>query len=1182
MPRWPGRIPWIPILVAVLAGLIAAGVWWYTGSMPEDSSKTSYRMVTLGLMLAVQGGVMLAWFVKVSKEPVAPPSPASAARADVRALLARAARASGRAFPWPWRPTERRAVLLLGSAGAGKTRLVRAQGGLVRALDGSGGLPSESPTVTVAPVLCEDVVVVDTAGRFVDGGPQDAEEWGVLLDALRRDRRLPAVEAVVLVVRAGTLLQRSEAERLAWIDRVTQRLVEVERRLRARLPLHIVVSHMDEVAGFGALVSGLDATDRSRPLGRRLRPTAAGADAVRREMVTELDGLRRALDRAVQERMGAVRTEGGRGDLLALPAELGAMERALGELVLRASASVDARGLWWIGEAGVGRPGSVGSALAAGLGIDPPERGRPTPSAPAFVTGLLRGEVARRGGGATATYVAANRQRSAWALGSALAMLFVGGLVLFTFTRRELRHLDELSGGLGTLAEIDAAVRADVKADPWEGTGRALVGLADALWPDRLEAVRAAELPDVAEREPTGTTSRFSVASGAADAAASAAVARATDRWLLGEARDTLMQRATASSSALAQADLRAERLGRSETEAMLVALDTHALAQAWSAVAEGGFGEQPALCGIPSLAALCVRTAGVRSTGDVALDRDVALLLAARVNTLSRPLGWEEAEAARAFTRLGGLVDGIRPEVRTFNAMLAQVGEAVAAPPASEGLDAGTWTADGLDWRPQGLDGPGCVAFQEAVAGGGGPGACSATAADPAKVAALYASHHEDQWRTWLSHLVLADVNDRPAESPNEIASELRRVFGPGRELDKVLQRLGRGDRAADACAVEAPPASCCACACATRPWSLAHQLGAGGVEAWGVLQKSADELAAQLDGLDGAKAAPLVAATLQGTGPFVALHDASRRVVTTVVAKPAELPAGCTCESAPSTLAEAEVRARIEALTTALLSRGWLQVLKRYEEHLHGLWRDEVLAAWQPLAGRFPFDASAVDEAAPADVAAFVGCAGKLGVFLTTHLRPLASGRQAPWGRAASLEWSPAARALLDGFDVICRRADGADKPKRVQLGMQYVAEDPPGDMVGMRVTVDGRALTYRFGQALEGLLMQRATLVQIEAMRGNPPKVRCPRYAATSGDWPLYRLLARPLVEQVRKAPPYDQKGLSFAPPADREQCGNASFAPHRLTYQEEAEGPAAVFYTLSHLEVPERLFTVEAPR
>jgi hypothetical protein len=130
-------------------------------------------------------------------------------------------------------------------------------------------------------------------------------------------------------------------------------------------------------------------------------------------------------------------------------------------------------------------------------------------------------------------------------------------------------------------------------------------------------------------------------------------------------------------------------------------------------------------------------------------------------------------------------------------------------------------------------------------------------------------------------------------------------------------------------------------------------------------------------------------------------------------------------------------------------------------------------------------------------------------------------------------------------------------------------------------MRVTVDGRALTYRFGQALEGLPMHRATLVQIEALRGNPPKVRCPRYAATSGDWPLHRLLARPLVAQVRKGPPYDQKGLSFAPPTDREQCGNATLAPHRLTYQEEAEGPAAVFWTLSTLDVPERLFTVEAP-
>jgi hypothetical protein len=579
----------------------------------------------------------------------------------------------------------------------------------------------------------------------------------------------------------------------------------------------------------------------------------------------------------------------------------------------------------------------------------------------------------------------------------------------------------------------------------------------------------------------------------------------------------------------------------------------------------------------VPSLGRLAQRTAALRSGSDV----DATLLLAARVEALPVALPAPDSASAGAFDLLERVVAGLRPEVRTFNGLLARVGSSSLTPAAGQGLDAGTWPAEALAWRPEGLDAAGCVAFHDALASGAS-GACAATAADPAKVAAIYAGHHEDQWRTWLSHLALADVNDRPDESPSDLAAEVRRVFGPGRELDGVLGRLGRGLAEPEACAAEAPPASCCACACARRPWALAAQLGAGGNDAWGTLQKSAEALAAVLDGMDGAKAAPLVKETLQGTGPFVAFHDAMRRVVTTVVATPPALPAGCACEDAPSPLAEAEVRARIETLVTAALSRAWLQTLRRYDEHLHALWSAEVLSAWTPLAGRFPLDLAATDEAAPADVLAVLGCTGRLGTFLTTHLRPLDSGRDPPWGRAATLAWSSDARALLDGFDVVCRRAEASDKPKRVQLGMQYVAGDPRNDVSGMRVTVDGKALSYQFGVALEPLALQRASRVQIEALRGNPPKVKCPRYTVVTGDWPLYRLLARPLVAQLRRGPPYDQKGLAFAPARDTETCGTDTLAPHKLTWSEEADGPAAVLWSLSTLAVPTRLFAVEAPK
>lgn len=1181
--KLPTQVPLVPLLGAVLLVVVVGVGWWAAGAWVADESlRLVVRLLLVAFVLAVAGAAVLVGYGRASVEGQ---DPLGAARAEIAGILGRAARASGRPFPWPWRPEGRRTVILLGARDSGKTRLLRAQGGMIRALDGSGGLPGELPTSSIAVAACGDVVVVDTAGRLLDGGPQDADEWGVLLDRLRRDLRLPAVTAVAVVVPAPVLAARGDAERLALADRLGQRLAEVVRRLRTRPALHLVVSQVDQLAGFGALAASLDAADRARPLGRRLDATSAGGDAVRRGVATAFDSLRRALDRAVQERLGGVRGEALRADLLALPAEVGALERGVGDLLHHLAASSDARGVWLVGETTPGRVGTVAADLARALAVEPVRSGRAGAFAgPAFATGLVEQEIGRGAAAGTAAWASATRRRTLAAATGAAAVVLLGGLVMFGVARRELRHLDALRGGLQALAEVEAATARDPSLDPWPGTVKGAAVVADALLPEALERIRARDLaadPAFATARPDGPTSLLGLASGPADDAAVRALARAVDRSLLGEARAELVRRAEAAAAGLAGADLSAERLGRAETEAMLLALDTHELAAAWDVVTTQGFVEDPALCGVPSLGRLAQRTAGLRPTGDAAVDIDAALLLAARIEAVPVAVPPPDAATTAAFARLGRVVEGLRPEVRTFNGLLARVGAAAVTPVAGQGLDAGTWPAEALAWRPDALDAPGCVAFHDALTAGAS-GTCASSAADPARVAAIYAGHHEDQWRTWLSHLALADVNDRPDESPTELAAEIRRVFGPGRELDLVLGRLGQGLGEAESCAAEAPPASCCACACAERPWALATQLAAGGNDAWGALQKSADALAAALDGMDGAKAAPIVKETLQGTGPFVALHDAMRRVVTTVVATPPALPPGCTCEGAPSPLAEAEVRARIETLVTAALSRAWFQTLRRYDEHLHALWKTEVLSAWAPIGGRFPLDLDATDEAPPADVLAVLGCGGKVGTFLTTHLRPLDSGREPPWGRAATLAWTPEARALLDGFDVLCRRAEASDKPKRVQLGMQYVAGDAKNDVSGMRVTVDGRALSYQFGVALEPLALQRASRVQIEALRGNPPKVKCPRYTVVTGDWPLYRLLARPLVAQLKRAPPYDQKGLAFAPARDTETCGSDTLAPHKLTWSEEADGPAAILWSLSTVGVPERVFTVEAPR
>ena len=119
--------------------------------------------------------------------------------------------------------------------------------------------------------VTDDAVFVVAPAEFVtEPGPTQAAEWNDLLDCLRSARRRYPLNGIILAVPATRML--SETIEIDVATQMRERVQEAMARFSMVLPVYLVVTKCDRIAGFSEYFSGLDAEDRARPLGVTLPP----------------------------------------------------------------------------------------------------------------------------------------------------------------------------------------------------------------------------------------------------------------------------------------------------------------------------------------------------------------------------------------------------------------------------------------------------------------------------------------------------------------------------------------------------------------------------------------------------------------------------------------------------------------------------------------------------------------------------------------------------------------------------------------------------------------------------------------------------------------------------------------------------------------------------------------------
>jgi len=161
-------------------------------------------------------------------------------------------------YELPW-------YLVIGMAASGKTSLLT-RSSLSATMAGGSNLSDVSGTQHCDWYFSREAVMIDTAGRYlVEDRP--ASEFYNFLKTLRKRRRKPAINGLVLVVSLPELLEQSRQEMHALAEQLVARVDEYRRCLGSNPPLYLFFSKSDLLPGFTRTFEALDAAERQRPWG---------------------------------------------------------------------------------------------------------------------------------------------------------------------------------------------------------------------------------------------------------------------------------------------------------------------------------------------------------------------------------------------------------------------------------------------------------------------------------------------------------------------------------------------------------------------------------------------------------------------------------------------------------------------------------------------------------------------------------------------------------------------------------------------------------------------------------------------------------------------------------------------------------------------------------------------------
>ncbi|HTT11600.1 MAG TPA: type VI secretion system membrane subunit TssM [Burkholderiaceae bacterium] len=396
----------------------------------------------------------------------------------------------GRPFVYqlPW-------YVIIGAPGAGKTTAL-VNSGLefpLAAKLGKNPVRGVGGTRNCDWWFASEAVLIDTAGRFTtQDSDRDADRtaWFGFLDLLVRYRPRRPVNGVLLTVSVTDLLSANAEERRVHARKLRERVDELHARIGAGLPIYVMVTKVDLLAGFMEFFADFDKEERAQVWGVTFpyAPVEAEVDPLAR-IGAELAALEKRLDDCLFDRLQGEHDRERRAAIYAFPQQWRVLRETLvgflqsAFLQARGEVRPLVRGVYFTSATQEGTPvdralGELARALGLKSRIVAPAR----PSGKTFfVTRLLR-DVVFAEAGLAGTNLRRRRSRAVlkWsALGAVCALVLAAVGLEWRSYAANRAVVTALDANLEVLDADVARARASTPTD--------LVALVPAL--DALEGI---------------------------------------------------------------------------------------------------------------------------------------------------------------------------------------------------------------------------------------------------------------------------------------------------------------------------------------------------------------------------------------------------------------------------------------------------------------------------------------------------------------------------------------------------------------------------------------------------------------------------------------------------------------------------------------------------------------------
>jgi type VI secretion system protein ImpL len=247
----------------------------------------------------------------------------------------------------------------------------------------------------------DEAVLLDTAGRYTtqdSDSRTDAAGWGAFLKLLCKYRRRQPINGVLVALSAQDLLTAGEGELERHAVAIRERLDELGRFIRIDVPVYLIVTKTDLVAGFTEFFDELGQAARGQVWGMTFPLAVTESGRATDAFGREFDALIERLQQRVPARLEGERDSHRRGAILAFPRQMTVLRPVLDSLLKRVFSTSEfdrkllLRGIYLTSGTQEGTPidrvlGAVARTLGVSASVAPPPGAR---GKSYFIESLLR------------------------------------------------------------------------------------------------------------------------------------------------------------------------------------------------------------------------------------------------------------------------------------------------------------------------------------------------------------------------------------------------------------------------------------------------------------------------------------------------------------------------------------------------------------------------------------------------------------------------------------------------------------------------------------------------------------------------------------------------------------------------------------------------------------------------